>query len=70
MHQGASFIDKGIQGGRAYFWFLENLDNPLERRNFIAVSTGEPFTVDATKLQPIGTFDNGECVFHVFEELP
>ena len=69
MPSGSTFLSVQSQRGRPQMWFLCDPHAPLRDRWFRAQPTGVEFDVEGKYL---GTFqmDDGDLVFHLFDETP
>lgn len=56
-----------LQGDRICLWFYCNPDEPTEKRYFRIVGTGHHLPVEHGELSYIGTVQDKELVWHVFE---
>ena len=71
MPEGAEIIHIGNQRGRLCIWADVLTDVLSCKRNFIIVGTSDEIARKFKYLKHIGTvfFENGDIVFHVFENI-
>lgn len=66
--KGAEILVAGKQGETAQLWAIVDTDNPIEKRTFAIIGTGNPFWPIHYKY--INTFTDRVFVWHLFEIRP
>lgn len=67
---GAEILHLNMQNGDPHLWVLVNPDAKLEERHFEIYGTGHPIHGDmGIERKYIGTYFEGEFVFHLFERI-
>jgi hypothetical protein len=67
MPEGAEILSVQIQRGAVCVWVVvPNVEKALVERHFAIFGTGQPINPDL-KLCYVGTFQEGDFVWHVFE---
>jgi hypothetical protein len=67
MPKGAEILSVQIQHGKPHMWALVDNKEQLEERQFNIIGTG--WEMDFTNNKYIDTFQDGNLVWHVFEEV-
>jgi hypothetical protein len=67
MPKGAEILSVQMQHSKPHLWAIVNDNNELEERIFNIVGTG--WEMDFNNNKYIDTFQDGNLVWHVFEEI-
>lgn len=66
--RGAKILDLRVQGMQPHIWAQVDPDQPMEKRTFCSLATGEHFDHEGKTYIGSAHEIGGWMVFHVFEE--